>query len=144
MFTSILCAVDFSETSERALRLARDIASLTKGHLTVVHVVDQLLHTAAQTTGSGEAYMNETQEELHKLLTRIAPDRREPYGIAVEVGDAAEQILRQIDECHADLIVMGTHGHEGAKRLMFGSTAEAVLRRAAIPVLAVPALPGAE
>ena len=144
MFTSILCAVDFSETSERALRYAREIASLTKGHLVVVHVVDQLLYTAAQTSGSGGDYMQQTQEELHTLLTRIAPDRRERYGIAVEVGDAAEQILKQVDECRADLIVMGTHGREGAKRLVFGSTAEAVLRRSQVPVLAVPAPPGAD
>ena len=142
MFNSILCAVDFSETSEQALRYARDLAAVTKGHLTVVHVVDQLLHTAAHTSGSGEAYMKQTQEELDKLLRRIAPER--PFGITVEVGDAAEQILKQVDECRADLIVMGTHGREGAQRLVFGSTAEAVLRRSAVPVLAVPAPPGAE
>ena len=144
MFNSILCAVDFSETSEQALRYARDLAAVTKGHLTVVHVVDQLLHTAAHTSGSGEAYMKQTQEELDKLLRRIAPERREPFGITVEVGDAAEQILKQVDECRADLIVMGTHGREGAQRLVFGSTAEAVLRRSSVPVLAVPAPPGAE
>lgn len=138
MFKSILCAVDFSEPSERALRYARDLAALTKGHLTVVHVVDQLLHTAAQASGGGEAYMKQTQEELDKLLGRIAPERREPFGITVEVGDAADEILNQVGECQADVIVMGTHGREGAKRFVFGSTAEAVLRRSRVPVLAVP------
>ena len=144
MFTSILCAVDFSPTSERALRYARDLAALTKAHLTVVHVVDELLYAAARTSGSGEAYMQQTQDELRDLLRQIAPERDEPFGIAVEVGNAAEKILEESEECRADLIVMGTHGHEGAKRLMFGSTAEAVLRKSTSPVLAVPALPGSE
>ena len=54
------------------------------------------------------------------------------------VGDAAEQVLKQADECESDLIVIGTQGLEGAERFVFGSTTEGVLRAARVPVLAVP------
>ena len=139
MFTSILCPVDFSEHSALALRYALKLADLTGGHLTIVTVVDAFLDAASEASGNRATFTEQTQQEIQKLLARIAPDRREPVGIAVQVGDPAEEILKQSDECAADLIVMGTQGLEGAKRLVFGSTTEAVLREARVPVLAVPA-----
>ena len=54
------------------------------------------------------------------------------------MGDAAEEILKQVEECEADLIVMGTQGLEGTRRFVFGSTTEHVLRESTVPVLAVP------
>jgi nucleotide-binding universal stress UspA family protein len=68
----------------------------------------------------------------------------EAPGIAVEYGTAAEEILNQVIECSADLIVMGTQGLEGTKRLVFGSTTERVLRESRVPVLAVPAPPDSQ
>ena len=52
-------------------------------------------------------------------------------------GDAASEILRVAEEVGADLIVMGTHGRSGVGRLLMGSEAEAVLRRAGCPVLVI-------
>lgn len=145
MFTSILCPVDFSEHSELALGLALRLAALTGGHLTIVTVVDALLDAASEASGNRASLTEQTQQELQKLLARVAPSRKEPVGIAVEVGEPATEILKQVDECGIDLIVMGTQGLEGAKRLWFGSTTEAVLRQARVPVLAVPApLPAAK
>jgi nucleotide-binding universal stress UspA family protein len=143
VFNSILCPVDFSEHSKRALALAIDVASLARSHLTVVHVVDPLLEAAAVASGAGASLTAQTQEELKTLLQQIAPGRHEPIGIAVEVGEPAERILAQVAECSSDLIVMGTQGLEGPRRLVFGSTTEQVLRESRIPVLAVPA-PNAE
>ena len=77
-------------------------------------------------------------------MQRIAANAgREPQriAIAVTVGDPAEQILQQAVECGSDLIVLGTQGLEGAKRLVFGSTTEGVLRASRVPVLAVPLPP---
>ena len=59
--------------------------------------------------------------------------------MSVEVGEAAEEILKQVEECRAELVVMGTQGLEGPKRYFFGSTTERVLRESRVPVLAVPA-----
>jgi nucleotide-binding universal stress UspA family protein len=142
VFTSILCPVDFSVHSERALAYALDLAALTHGHLTVVTVVDAFLDAAANATGTHEALTSQTQQEIQGLLDRIAASRRRPYeriGITVEVGEPAQEILKQVVECRADLIVMGTQGLEGAQRLVFGSTTEKVLRESRVPVLAVPA-----
>jgi nucleotide-binding universal stress UspA family protein len=78
------------------------------------------------------------------LLERVSGKARraaERPAVAVVVGDPAEQILGQAEECGSDVIVMGTQGLEGAKRFVFGSTTEKVLRESRIPVLAVPSPP---
>jgi nucleotide-binding universal stress UspA family protein len=142
VFKSILCPVDFSAHSELALRYAIDVAALTGAHLTIVTAVDPFLDAASSAAGHAEALMRQTQEEIQNLLSRISSTRgrlREAPGIAVVKGDAGEEILKQIAECDADLVVMGTQGLEGAKRMVFGSTTEHVLRESRVPVLAVPA-----
>ena len=141
MFRSILCPVDFSPHSERALGYALDLAALTRARLTVVTVVDGFLEAASQAAGAGDVLSAQTQQELQSLLDRVTADRRphERMSIAVEVGEPAEKILEQARECASDLIVMGTQGLEGARRFMFGSTTEQVLRESTVPVLAVPA-----
>jgi nucleotide-binding universal stress UspA family protein len=144
VFTSILCPVDFSPHAERALGYAIDLAALTNGHLTIVTVVDPLLDAATHASGHGAALAAQTQQELHDLLERVASTARRSAArpaVAVVVGDPAEQILAQAVESGSDLIVMGTQGLEGAKRFVFGSTTEKVLRDARVPVLAVPSPP---
>ena len=144
VFTSIVCPVDFSDHSVRALNLAIDVSELTDAHLTVVHVVDGFLASAAEATGNADTVADQTQQELRDLMKRVAASRpRVPnhLGISVVIGDPAAEILNQVKECEADLIVMGTQGLEGTKRLVFGSTTERVLREATVPVLAVPAPP---
>jgi nucleotide-binding universal stress UspA family protein len=71
------------------------------------------------------------------------PDLKLPVESVVREGDAAAEILRAAEELRCDLIVMGTHGRTGLGRLLMGSVAEAVLRRAPCAVLAIrAALPG--
>jgi nucleotide-binding universal stress UspA family protein len=144
VFTSILCPVDFSPHSERALKYALDLASLTGAHVTIVTAIDPFLDAATTASGHHEALMRQTQDEMERLLNQIerTPDVVEARpGIAVVKGKPAEEILKQITECRADLVVMGTQGLEGAKRFVFGSTTEQVLRESTVPVLAVPLPP---
>jgi nucleotide-binding universal stress UspA family protein len=134
--------VDFSPHAERALGYALDLAALAGSHLTILTAVDPFLDAASNAAGRGEALMRQTQDELQALLVRLGDSRRMPAeapSIAVVTGDPAEAILAQISESNADLVVMGTKGLEGAKRLVFGSTTERVLRESPVPVLAVPA-----
>jgi nucleotide-binding universal stress UspA family protein len=141
MFKSILCPVDFSPHAERALGYALDVAALSGAHLTIMTAVDPFLDAASTAAGHAETLMNQTQEELQALLARLGsthPAPREAPGIAVLTGEAAGEILSQIAECNADLVVMGTQGSGAAKRMMFGSTTERVLRESPVPVLAVP------
>jgi nucleotide-binding universal stress UspA family protein len=142
VFTSILCPVDFSVHSERALGFALDLAALSGAHLTVITVVDSFLDAAANASGTHDALAAQTQQEIKGLLDRMTASRGQtppPVGVSVEVGAPAEEILKQADECRADLIVMGTQGLEGPRRFFFGSTTERVLRESRIPVLAIPA-----
>jgi nucleotide-binding universal stress UspA family protein len=141
VFTSILCPIDFSPHAERALGYAVRLARLTRAHLTIVHVIDGLLAAAAEASGTRDTLLAQTQQEMQEVLTRIGDghDASDRLGIALVVGEAPEEILKQATECDADVIVMGTQGLEGTRRLVFGSTTERVLRESHVPVLAVPA-----
>ena len=144
MFKSILCPVDFSQHSERALGYAIDLAQLTGAHVTILTVVNSFLDAASSAAGHGDTYMRQTQQEMQGLLARISTSRGRPKeapAVAVVKGDAAEEILKQVVECSADVIVMGTQGLEGTRRFVFGSTTEKVLRESSVPVLAVPIPP---
>ncbi len=140
MFTNILCPVDFSEDSERALAVALALARSTTGHVTIVTVVDPLLSAGAAAAGAGAALDDQTQQELRSLLERAAPGLPAPStaAVAVRVGHPADEILRQAEECNADIIVMGMRGIGSAQRLLLGSTSEHVLAKTTVPVLVVP------
>ena len=139
MFSSILCPVDFSPHSELALGYAVRLSSLTKAHVTIVHVIESLLAAGIEATGNRETFTTQTQREIQEMLNRLTPGTGERLGISIAIGDPGEQILQHINDCQADLVVMGTQGLEGAKRFVFGSTTERVLRESRVPVLAVPA-----
>jgi universal stress protein A len=139
MFTSILCPVDFSEASTRALRQAIAMATDTRAHLTLVHVTDPLLDAAARAAGTEDTITEQTQDELRALLNEVSPDgARHSIAVAVAIGEPAEEILRQARDCGADLIVMGTQGRGAAQRLLMGSTAARVVETTTVPVLVVP------
>jgi nucleotide-binding universal stress UspA family protein len=70
------------------------------------------------------------------MLHAVVPtDPNVPFEHRLLTGDPAEEIVRFADEARCELIVMGTHGRTGFKRLLMGSVAEAVIRRAKCPVL---------
>jgi len=128
LFPVILHPTDYSERSRHAFDVACALAR-EGGRLIVLHVVDAV-HVASE----GD------EDARNERLRRLQPD--DP-SIRVEyrlhVGEAAEEILRVASTSACDLIALGTHGRTGLERLMMGSVAEAVLRRAGCPVLAVKA-----
>jgi len=138
---SILCAVDFSDQSQQALRWAVALAAQHQSRLTVVTAVDPLLAQAAKARFSQDLAAAETTPALRAFVKAAlpAPASWTPeIGIDVRVGDAAELILDTADRERADVIVMGTQGLGGLRKLLLGSTTERVLRRTHSPVLAVP------
>ncbi len=141
-FSSIVCAVDFSDHSVRALRHAIALAGHFGGRVTVVHVANPLLVQAATAAYDIAAMNRDTETQLRALADEIAteaaawaPDIR----TIISVGDPATEILKGAEEERADLIVMGTHGRSGYSKMFFGSVTERVLRLSPVPVLAVPA-----
>src|SRR5262245_17944182 len=132
----ILVPVDFSECSEVALDWATVLARDTGAALVIIHV-----ETVPLTTGGGEyiyAIPEPPTQELLERLNKVLPkDPNIPVIHRLLAGDAADAIIRTADSENVDMIVMGTHGRRGITRLLMGSVAEAVVRRASCPVLTV-------
>lgn len=132
----ILYATDFSPRSRRAFELACALARDYGAELVVCHVSPP----AVTAVSDGELVEIPTgaAEQTMARLRRVRPD-----GPAIcvkhvlERGDEAAGILRAASASGADLIVMGTHGRTGLPRVLVGSVAEAVLRKAPCPVLTV-------
>lgn len=138
----ILCPVDFSEFSTRALDYAYSLAKHYQAKLFVEHVILSLAavypHFGFGEAGSLKIAQIEANagEELQKLVTAPAWNALKPE-IIVQKGMLPESILTFAEERAIDLIVMGTHGRKGLDRLATGSVAENVLRKARCPVLVV-------
>jgi nucleotide-binding universal stress UspA family protein len=136
---SILFPTDFSERSEVAFRLACSLARDHGARLIVLHVVAPPQTVAYEAMPMLPAYPPGYREELETRLRSL----KAPAGVAVdyrlEEGFAAAEIVTLAAEASADLIVMGTHGRTGLGRLLLGSVAEQVLRKAKCPVLTVKA-----
>jgi len=141
---SVLCAVDFSQDSVRALGYAASIVRHAAGRLTLLHVVEPMPLGYDPKSGTGfdlERYERGLAESALSQLQKLAPEEAE-LGCEVEPivsrGRAYQEILRVATERQVDLIVLGVHGRHALDRLVFGSTAEHLVRRSTCPVLAVP------
>jgi nucleotide-binding universal stress UspA family protein len=135
-FSSILCPVDLSASSRAALRVAGEMAEEFDAPLTVLFVDDPLLSQAALRFDEDQL-AKRTRTELARFVER-AIGARAMCTYEIVNGRPPVEIIKASRRLKADLIVMGTQGHRGTKRLFFGSTADAVLRRSTIPVLVVP------
>lgn len=138
-FKQILCPVDFSESSERALVHAAALARWYEAHLAVLHVVPtpDVIHAAGSLV---EPPVPMPREQALENMKRSIGTTALPPGatLVAESGDPRATILDQATSRKTDLIVMGTHGRRGFKRLLLGSVTEAVLHEAPCPVLTVP------
>ena len=140
----ILCPIDFSDFSRHALDHAIAIARWYDASVTVVHVFSP---TPVPAFGPGPAGFEPivlTDVDRQQLLayTREFVATESAPGIRIDVGlregNTAAEILAQATGMDADLLVVGTHGRSGFERLVLGSVAEKVLRKARCPVLTVP------
>lgn len=137
---SVLCPIDFSESSRGALRYAGAIAAHFGARLTLLAVNDPLLQEADEVAGTSHL-AEDTARELEKFF-RSTFEHRE-HGIAdvrleVATGKPAPEILRVSHEHRCDIIVMSSHGLTGFRKMFFGSTTERVLRETTVPVLVTP------
>jgi nucleotide-binding universal stress UspA family protein len=138
-FSSIVCAVDFSEHSRHAIRTAAGLAARRFAPLWLVHVVDQLLAEAAATAYDEPTLRGTAEVDLRSFAaTELARTPNVDPTIEVRIGRPDKEILQSARDHGADLIVLGTHGLGGFRKLFFGSVTERVLRKAVTPVLAVP------
>ena len=141
-FTRILCAIDFSDTSLRALEYAVSLKQDTGAHLTLVHVVE--VSPAPAVGGDLEertlgAYVAAAAHARAERLQRMVPENlnADPcVETVVAIGSAHREILRIATERASNVIVLGAHGF-GVTRLLFGSAAHHIVRQAHCPVLTI-------
>ena len=138
----VVCPVDFSPISKRALDHAAVIARWYEAELVVLHVVPFMptifgfpaaLDTVALAAGDGDAVIPELTAFLADAATMVSGTQT-----MVRSGSPAVEILHYAAEAKADLLVLGTHGRTGFERFMVGSVTEKILRKATCPVLTVP------
>ena len=141
--TDILVPVDFSPTSINAIRVAVGIAS-PDGDITLLHVIDThfIEDAVAAAFGPTEEITERLRAQAEANFTN-ALEGVEAGGVNVErmvvVGSPFVEILKIARDLDLPMIVMGTRGRStGAEELLFGSTAEKVLRGTRVPVLCVP------
>ncbi len=134
---NILFATDFSPYSDTALPYALALARQYGAKLYGAHVVpsEDYLYTAP---GSWPAHVQQ-EEQLQKNVTKRLDEQLGgmPHEAFLGVGDVWKVLSRLVVERDIDLIVLGTHGRTGTRKLLMGSTAEKIFRQAACPVLTV-------
>jgi universal stress protein A len=143
-FHRILCPLDFSESSQKALQTATEIARQFRAELVLVHVIPPATpgipadptYAFTGTEDYGEALRTKAEDQL-TLAAQSLSEGLQARKVIV-TGDAADQIVRLANDESADLIVIATHGLTGWRHLIFGSVAEKVIRLAERPVLVVP------
>ncbi|MBI3412140.1 MAG: universal stress protein [Planctomycetes bacterium] len=134
---SILHPTDFSERSEVAFRLAGALARDYGATLIVMHVAAEpgmVFTEGGMLLPPDDDHLEDMREQLRTLK---AAGNDFPVIHRLEEGNPATEILRVARQSDTDLIVMGTHGRRGLKRLLMGSVAEKVLRESPCPVLTV-------
>ena len=144
-YKRILVPVDGSPTSNAGLREAIDLAKGQEASLQLVHVVDY--HYLVMTGLEAGAYIEDLMASLTqsgKRILRRAEELARKSGVPVTsvllespAGPAADAIVRQAKKWKADLIVIGTHGRRGVRRMLMGSDAELVVRNSPAPVMLV-------
>ena len=139
-FNQILCPVDFSESSTRSFAHAVALATWYEAQLTVLHVVPtfepiQVRGHLGEPVYANQLSREQVLEEMHRSLDLPASSN---VRVVTEPGDTPTTIVDYALSNGTDLIVMGTHGRRGFRRLLLGSVTETVLRESPCPVLTVP------
>lgn len=145
MFKRILVAVDSSETAALALQTAIGLANTWQASLRIVHIVDLAnINLGADFVDqpSGTEALVKSGEEILARAEQTAASSGvafESQLVTVETlrPGVSETIASDAEAWEADLIVIGTHGRQGLRRLVLGSVAEGVARAASVPVLLV-------
>ncbi len=136
MFKKIVWATDGSDSADRALELARSLASQHGSELIVVHSVERI--------AARGAYAQDAEEDEHQNKVRRQAEELAQSGVPTKVqlieslSGAAHRIAEVAEKEGADLIIVGTRGHNPFTGLLVGSVTQRILHVAPCPVLVVP------
>lgn len=145
LFKNIGFCTDFSENADQAFTVARDLAVQFGASIEIIHVtVNFSLSPPVHSTYMPIEYDPQFIEEVTQSATKSIQERYVeklppglPYNVNIESGYPSTEILRVVEDKGIDLLVMGSHGLTGLAHVLFGSTADRVVRRAACSVLTV-------
>lgn len=140
LIKKILVPVDFSEYSKEALKYAVQFARQFNAKLYIIYVIEPVIYPADFSMGqvaipSLENDIKKRAEEEMDSLIKSFVDPSLETDIIIKTGKPFVEIIETARETDTDLIIMATHGHTGVEHLLFGSTAEKVVRKAPCPVL---------
>lgn len=141
-FSTILYATDFSESSDFAFGHALALARKFSASLNIIHVINEPVDLRGFYVPhiSFEKLEEEIEQGAQKMMEKFCRTHVgdfEPVATFVVPGIPYDEIIKKAAEIHADLIVMGTHGRTGLDHVLFGSTAEKVVRKSDVPVMTV-------
>jgi nucleotide-binding universal stress UspA family protein len=126
----VVVAYDFSESADVALERALEIACRAPHHvLHFVVAVEQMDHRKT------DQVQDTLSQRIAELLAVRAPEAEVHFFVHVRIGEPVDEILGLAEDVGADLILIGSHGRRGLRRLLLGSTSEAVVRGARCPVV---------
>jgi len=137
-FGHVLCPIDFSETSRGAVEFAAELAAPGGAGITLLHVVELPVSYAGEPPLAG--FVGDLDKHAAQLLEQWAAELRAKVTVPVatrsRIGSPGGQTLAVLDDDPTfDLVVMGSHGRTGLRRVLLGSVAEKVVRHAGCPVL---------
>ena len=139
----VLHATDFSTASKRALEMAVDLAKQNRAELLLVHVLVPQVTYPPDTDADPAFYLElerttrrQAQSSMDALVNKVKRAKVKTTGLLLR-GIAHDQIVRAAKNRRADMLVIGTHGRTGIRRLLMGSVAGRVIAEASSPVLTV-------
>lgn len=138
----ILVAIDFSDSSSNAFKMALGMAQTFAARLVVLHVINEPVDLRGFYVPhiSFEKLEEEITDGANKMMKSFCKRNLADYPdheCLIVPGLPYEQIICQAEAKSADMIVLGTHGRAGLDHVLFGSTAEKVVRKSPLPVLTV-------
>ncbi len=141
-FQNILFATDFSAGSDFAFDYAYSLARRFTAGLHIIHVINEPVDLRGFYVPhiSFDKLEEEIEEGARKMMDRFCRTHVADYDKVtshIVSGIPYDEIIRKATEIDADLIVMGTHGRTGLDHVLFGSTAEKVVRKSPVPVLTI-------
>lgn len=139
-FRKVLCPIDFSDDSSHALERAAEITAPGGAGITLLHVLEpaSTFSNLPMAENSLRAMDRLATQELARLASNLEKKISGPVNTQIRIGRPGVETLAVLDaDPTFDLVVMGSHGKTGIKRVLLGSVAEKVLRHAACPVLVV-------
>lgn len=138
--TKILVPIDFSNYSKNALRYAVSFAKHFNSKIYLVYVVEPVIYPSDFSMGQvtfpvTDLELSDRAKDELQSLANAEIGEVIPYEIIIKTGKPFVEINETASDLDADLIIIATHGHSGVEHILFGSTAEKVVRKAPCPVL---------